>query len=142
PSDLSSTVKERAAAYAGDQVFTEEEARDKKHREDDARYRRLLIEGPVLELPMPLRQYSFDPNATFPLGPEGIVFPESQISDAWGVIQVSKGVRVNSKYDTAFVPAPSSSEGREGDGWKLTLKPGWKLAPGTRKGDFKVVKEG
>lgn len=29
-----------------------------------------------------------------------------------------------------------------GDGWTLTLKPGWKIAPGKRAGDSTLVREG
>lgn len=140
PGDLHAVATDRARAYNGDQVFAEEEKRELVHRESEARYRRLLIDGPVLELPMPHGNYSFDPNETFPMGADGTVFPHAQISDDWGVIEVTKGARMNSKYDTAFVPAPASADSREGDGWKLTLKPGWKLVPGSRKGDFRVAR--
>jgi hypothetical protein len=37
--------------------------------------------------------------------------------------------------------ADSAESPLTGDGWNLTLKPGWKLAPGERKGSYRLVKE-
>lgn len=140
PSDAAAAAKRKAGAYSGRQVIAEEEARDRKHKLDAAKYRKLLIDGPVLVLPMPKGNYSFDPNETFPMGADGIVFPSTQISDDWGTIEVTGGARVNAGYNTAYVPAPANGGAVQGPGWKLTLKPGWKLVPGTRKGDFTVAK--
>jgi hypothetical protein len=41
-------------------------------------------------------------------------------------------------WSAVIVAAPSGSTGStlNGDGWTLELKPGWKIVPGARKGDF------
>ncbi|HVT11040.1 MAG TPA: hypothetical protein VHE55_02130 [Fimbriimonadaceae bacterium] len=141
PGNLAALARVRADAYDGKQVFAEEEKRDKDRKAEIAKYRKLLVDGPVLELPMIHNNYGYDPNQVFPLGDLGLLLPESYISDDWGVIEVKKGVLISSKGGKAFVSAPTSADGLQGDGWKLTLKPGWKVLPGARKGDFKIAKE-
>ncbi len=140
PSDIAASANVRASAYSGAQVISEEEAREQKRVTSEKKYRKELIDGPVLVLPMPGHNFTFDPNDTFPMGADGIVFPSTQISDDWGILEVTGGVRVNKAYDTAFVPAPTGVNLLQTKGWKLTLKPGWKLVPGSRKGDFTVAK--
>jgi hypothetical protein len=43
-------------------------------------------------------------------------------------------IREAGKIARVVVPAPARGA-TAGDGWKLELKPGWKLVPGTRTGD-------
>jgi hypothetical protein len=44
-------------------------------------------------------------------------------------------------WSAVIVVAPSVSAGSslKGDGWTLELKPGWKIVPGARKGDFMLI---
>ena len=139
PTNLATAAKLRSLAYNGTQVCSEEEGRARKHDQDADKYRKTLVQAPLLILPIPGRNYTFDPNDMFSMGSDGTVFPTTQISDDWGTLVVTGGARVNSRYDTAFVPAPSSANLLEGRGWKLSLKPGWRLVPGARKGDFTVA---
>jgi hypothetical protein len=46
--------------------------------------------------------------------------------------------------NTVHLAAPSDIEGPKlaGDGWTLELKQGWKVVPGEREGDHRVVKDG
>jgi hypothetical protein len=141
PTDLEATVKARAAVYGGPQVFAEEEKREQTRLAAETRYRNLLVEGPVLELPLRKSNYTYNPNEVFPLGADGTVYPVTQMSDDWGVLEVSNGARVNAEFTKFFVTAPPSAGSWKGEGWKLMLKPGWKIVNGTRKGDFKVVKD-
>lgn len=142
PANLAARAKARAKAYNGGQVISEEETRENTHEAAAAKYRKLLIDGPVLILPLIHKNYTFDPNETFPMESAGMVFPTSQISDDWGTVVVTGGVLLNSTYDEAFVPAPRLENLLEGPGWKLTLNPGWKIIPGTRRGDLKIVQGG
>jgi len=45
--------------------------------------------------------------------------------------------------NTLTVPAPATLEGTtlSGDGWRVTLAPGWVVRRGPRAGDFQVVRE-
>jgi len=55
-------------------------------------------------------------------------------------------VLVASDWSKLTLPAPASvelTEGRtiKGDGWTLTLATGWVVRPGSRSGDYQVVRE-
>ncbi len=130
----------RAKSYDGTQIFAEEGKREQARVDKDNKFRKLLVDGPILELPLPHRNFTFDPNDVFPMGSLGRVFPESHIADDWGVLDVTGGVRIGLNYDTAFVAAPVGLDQMKGNGWTLTLNSGWKLGPGARKGDYKVMK--
>jgi hypothetical protein len=140
PGDLETAVRVRAKVYGGEGIIQEETTREKAHLESEARYRKMLLEGPTLELPIPNGNYTYDPNEVFPLGGDGSVLPESHIADTWGVLEVKEGVRLNAVRDKAFVSAPVSASQLKTSQWKLTLTPGWKVVPGIRKGDFIVTR--
>ncbi|AIE85392.1 hypothetical protein [Fimbriimonas ginsengisoli] len=138
PHDIAKAARARAGFYGGKEIVREEEARQ---RETDAKlklYRRLLVDGPVLELPAPKLDYTFDPNEVVPFGELGTVYPHLTLSDEWGILEASKGARLVVSARTAYVSAPTSSDAASGDGWKLTLKPGWRVVPGSRKGDYRL----
>ena len=129
----------RVKLYGGEEIIREETEREKVRVKREATYRRQLIEGPVLELPLHDGNYSFNPNEVLSLGVEGVIFPTSHLVDAWGVLEVQEGVRLSPARNQAFVVAPADPAHPSSLGWTLTLRPGWKLVPGERKGDFKVV---
>jgi len=53
------------------------------------------------------------------------------------------GLLVSTDGETLTVPAPSSAGGSTltGDGWALTIAPGWAARPGPRAGDLRVVRD-
>ena len=52
-----------------------------------------------------------------------------------------KGVLVTADFSRLVVSSPVETHGPTlaGAGWTLTLKPGWKTAPGTRPGDLQLI---
>lgn len=140
PHKLSEFAKVRAKAYDGDELRRVEMAKEAERQAQIARYRAALVTGPTLVFPMDGANYGFNPSTTVSLGEEGSVFPESQVSGPWGVLEISGGGRLSKDFQWLYVPAPSSGDQRSGKGWKLTLKEGWMLRPGPRKGDFTLVK--
>ena len=80
----------------------------------------------------------FDPRTLQPLDDLGTVYPEIRISDVWGILEASKGALVKGEWGSIVITAPTATTGSpiKGDGWTLELKPGWKLVPTTRKGDY------
>jgi hypothetical protein len=80
----------------------------------------------------------FDPRNLQPLEQAGTVYPNMCVSDDWGILDATNGALMKSDWSAVIVAAPLVSAGRnlKGDGWTLELKPGWKIVPGTRKGDF------
>ena len=136
----------RAARYGYTAVLAEEQARAKERDAMLARYRARLVEGPVLEVPGTADlKYGFDPNAVVPLRDHGTVFPMAFFEDAWGRMHVAKGgVLMSNERDRLRVAAPPgpvrNEEARlEGPDWILELAPGWKIAPGPREGDYRIV---
>ncbi|HZT41262.1 MAG TPA: hypothetical protein VFA07_03690 [Chthonomonadaceae bacterium] len=140
PDPLESAAVERANAYRPADIFTSEDKREREREHAIAEYRRILVTGPVLELPLAHMNFSFNPNEVVPLGDEGNVYPTTTISDTWGTIEAQKGARINKTFSAAYVSAPTSADHLAGDGWKLSLKPGWKVVPGEKPGSFKVAR--
>jgi hypothetical protein len=83
----------------------------------------------------------FDPRNLQPLESAGTVYPNMRITDDWGILVAAKGALMKTDWSAVIVVAPSTSEGSslQGDGWTLELKPGWKIVPAERKGDFILV---
>jgi hypothetical protein len=135
-------LEQRAARYQASQLLAKEQKREKTRKERLAKAQAKFIDGPVLTLPLESMQYSFDYRELLPLESHGTVYPTLQLTDVWGTITVKNGALMSSDLKSLRVAAPSSAEGPlTGDGWKLTLKPGWKLAPGERTGSYRLVKE-
>ncbi|WP_223807145.1 hypothetical protein [Montanilutibacter psychrotolerans] len=104
-------------------------------------YRVALIEGPLLVLPLAKSNFQFNPQTLVPLDDAGTVYPTLRLTDAWGDLVVERnGALVQADMKRATVPLPRDG-GLRGDGWTLTLKPGWKIAPGARAGDSTLVRD-
>lgn len=141
PKDLKAMALKQANIYHPSDVFASETRRANERERALAEYRKLLVTGPVLELPLAMSNFTFNPNAVVPLGTEGNVYPTATISDAWGTIEVQKGARINATFTAAYVAAPTPADPLSGNGWKLTLKEGWQVAPGEKPGWFKIQKK-
>jgi hypothetical protein len=129
------------ARYGGAAIRAQETPRAQARAEAAAAWTAKLVDGPHLRLALTGRvQVEFDPRTVFPLPPHGAVYPANRISDEWGSLVVDGGVLVAGDWAWAQVKAPASADGRKGDGWTLTLAPGWELAPGERAGDWVVRK--
>jgi hypothetical protein len=139
PADLAAEARRRAALYGGPQLEAEEAARERERRAAEDGYRARLVTGPTLRVPLPEGHYTYDPNQVFPLGEAGVVFPTTQLSDAWGVLVVGGGARLDPARVSGFVSAPAGPLVRKTADWELTLKPGWGLVPGPRRGDWVVA---
>lgn len=138
----------RAQKYDGDEVIAQERVREVSQQKVIAGARTRLIEHPVLVLPAgPDVNYSFDPDQVTAINDDESVFAgDVKVIDSWGVLSVSSGalfVRENGHLARVQVPAPANPAGSHvsGDGWQLELKPGWKLIPGQRPGDWTVGKQ-
>jgi hypothetical protein len=114
------------------------EQRQKVMAEDRARF----VTGPVLQLPLMQMSIQFNPQNQRPLEGVGTIYPTLRVSDLWGVLEADGGAMVQKDWSWVSVPAPAKYEGNalHGEGWTLTLKPGWKLQPGKRPGDLEVQK--
>lgn len=134
----------RAKGYNGDEIIALESERDAQRQSTLVNAKARFLDGAVLVLPLgPNVQYTFNPNELMAIDENTTVYPNTQITDDWGVLHVQNGallVRDKGHLVRAQVPAPADANSLQGDGWKLNLKPGWKLEKGGRLGDWTVVK--
>ena len=136
----------RARLYDGDEIIAAETESDQRRRETAAKYRARLLEGPVLVIPAAGNfHYTFDPNNVTPLDDVGIIYPSLNVTDDWGILEVTSGAlmfRDNRGVTKLHVTAPTDVRTRplQGSGWKLKLNEGWKVVEGERGGDFALRK--
>jgi hypothetical protein len=141
PVNLERAAADRAVQYDGQTLKALETQRETKRQQRIAKYRAQFVDGPILTLSFQHMNIKFDPRNLQPIGEIGTVYPDMRITDDWGVLEVTNGALIKPDWSAVIVRAPSirKSSNVEGDGWTLALKPGWKLAPGTRAGDFILV---
>ncbi len=120
-----------------------EETRERERITRLAAWRAALVDGPVLVLPLAKPSFQFNPQTLAALDGVGTVYPTLRLSDAWGELVVVEGgaALVHADRKRATVALSREGDGLSGKGWTLTLKPGWKIAPGGRRGDSTVVRE-
>jgi hypothetical protein len=72
----------------------------------------------------------------------GTVYPTLSAADLWGTADAKKGALITPDFKRLYLPLPNPAAGESisGEGWTLSLKPGWKIIPGKRKGDLMLVK--
>ena len=136
-------TKGRAGRYDGDKLRAAEAAREETRLKKVAAFRQLLIEGPVLLLPLGKQQMSFNPSELVPIEGVGTVYPTLTLISQWGKLEVRSASLITSDFKKAFVAAPVkiAETTLTGDGWELWLNAGWKAVPGERKGDWTLAKE-
>ena len=135
----------RAARYDGARVMAIETETAERAAAAEARARARLVDGPTVSfLPGDGFRFSFDPNAATPLGDIGTVYESARISDDWGILTVESGgvlmVRSATGITRVVVAAPANptSPPQAGEGWRLELSPGWRIAPAQRPGSWEV----
>lgn len=142
---LGSTLKQREVAsaqsrapyYGIAEIQLAEADRAANAEAERARYRALLVEGPVLVTPQPGR-FSFNPNSLISLGDAGTVYPTFHAEAAWGTLDVKAGVLIPVDFSSTTLPAPRDPQGShiEGPGWTIDLASGWSVVPAARQGNF------
>lgn len=135
----------REAVYDSDgTLHTQELANEQKKRTELAAYQAKLVDGPVLALPLAHSSFQFKPQSLVPLGDLGTVYPTMTLEDAWGTLNVeSGGVLLRKQPRVAIVSATGFDPViLHGTGFTLTLKPGWTIQPGPRKGDLELKQTG
>jgi len=141
PANLDSAVAASAPRYGGDSLAEAEDARAETRARAVAKFRELLVDGPVIILRADQMMRSFNPNNLVALGGDGTVYPTGTFQADWGVLTVEQGgalVPAGNREVRVAVPAgmdPASAV-IAGEGWRLELAPRWRLQPGPRPGDF------
>jgi hypothetical protein len=117
--------------YNGNTLRAQEVDRDQFRQRRIASLRKLLVDGPVLVLPLQQMSMEFNPNNLVPVDGLGTVYPTITIRDLWGSIQVTENALLSQDFKKLTVSASG--------GWKLDLKPGWKIIEGKRQGDQTIA---
>jgi len=138
-------VEKLAARYGGPALLASEHARAEARARQAAKFTAQLVTGPVLKLPLKHMKVQFNPSNLVPLGDAGTVYPTMQVIDDWGSIAVDGGALMAPDWTLLTVAAPEGgAKGSEvhGKGWTMKLATGWRLAPGSRKGDWTIAAGG
>ncbi len=106
----------------------------------------LLVDGPVLEVPMQDARISFNPRNVLPLPPHGTVYPGGTVTAAWGTLETAEGqVLIGTDWQKAFVAAGEAvtvdrqARTATGPGWVLRFEPGWRVQESA--GRYVVVRD-
>ena len=147
---LASTARARAREYGWDEVDRAEAARDSARAPAMRQYRSQLQDGPIITLRQSSDSlsWSFDPTELIGFDLTSAVYPSGNFSATWGKLMVERGgVLVANNFSRIQVAAPAipiaAGAGTiNGDGWTLSLNPGWAMQPDAlRPGSFIVVKD-
>lgn len=137
--ELEAETEKRSTQYDGQALLAQETLRDRRRKKLLAEYHKRFVDGPVLTIHLGAKSLSFDPRNLQPLPLYGTVYPTLRVCSAWGVLEVTNGALMSPDRDTLFLVAPTKTTATSGDGWRLDLKPGWKIVPGKRSGDVLLI---
>lgn len=132
---------ERALRYGGRELRAREEKLEDGRQARLAELRRKFTDGPVLRLRAG-GNASFLTTGMTAIPGVGMVYPSFRVTADWGKLEAAE-VLWSADRGTLILPGPASMEGPvlRGDGWSLVLASGWKAQPGSRKGDYVLVKD-
>lgn len=133
---------EASARYGGTDIRTAELAHDEQRRTRILELRNHFVDGPGLLVPSG-GGATFNAVGATPLPGTGTVFVMPyRTSSGWGTLEATKGVLINDD-GTRRLPGPVRIEGTTltGDGWTVTLTPGWTVRSGPRSGDYQIIRD-
>jgi hypothetical protein len=132
-----------ATRYGGAEIRAVEQQREQQRQERLAELRRRFIDGPVLVI-RGGGGGMFNSMGAVVIPDVGTVFfgPYRHNTDS-GTLAAEKGVLLESSGSVRRVPAPMRRDDTTlaGDGWTFTVKPGWVIREGPRRGDYEVVRQ-
>jgi hypothetical protein len=133
---------EASARYGAVELRAAEQKRDEQRRALVLELRNRFVDGPGLLVPSG-GGGTFNAVGATPIPGAGTVFvlPYRQRGD-WGTLEATKGVLVN-EDGTRRLPGPVRIEGTTltGDGWTVTVAPGWTVRSGPRPGDYQITRD-
>jgi hypothetical protein len=124
-----SSVDDRSKEYGGVVLRITEEERAATAAAEQAKYGKLLVDGPVLILPSAGHfNFGFAPNNVVPLPGHGNVYPTFHVSDDRGTLEVEGGALMNDIYTVVTVSTPKNRAGSHIAGGSLEGGLGRRLA--------------
>jgi hypothetical protein len=132
-----------AARYGGAEIRAAEEQRERQRQDRLAELRRQFVDGPVLVIRGGGSGMSNSTGAVVIPNAGTVFFGPYRHNGASGTLEAEKGVLVESDGSARRVPGPVRRDDTTlaGDGWTFTLKPGWVIRDGPRRGDYEVVRQ-
>lgn len=135
------------ARYHGKRIIAQEDARAKLTAARNARFTRMLVDGPTLTLPLSKNfkfSISYDPRMVYALPDHGSVYQTLTLGDAWGRLSVHDDgmALIPATFNSVTVPLNGIPKGFElsGHDWSLQLSKSAHLEPDPRhKGSFVVT---
>lgn len=131
PGDINTKIAASMELYNGDAIIADEKLKEAEHQKQVSQYTELFTRKPVLTITSVNMNIGFNPSNLFDLGDFGTIYPTAQVKDAWGELEVTGGGML--MKDWKLISLPVSNDIKPGEshiespGWKLTLKPGWKI---------------
>jgi hypothetical protein len=135
-----SNAETAAGKYDGPALRIAEAKREADRQARLADLRKRFIEGPVLVLPG-TRSASFSNAGMTPVPGAGMIYPTYRTTADWGSLEATIVLVAPDRKLTLPAPATISGTPIRGDGWTLTPAAGWVIRPGSRTGDFQLVKD-
>lgn len=134
------SVEAAAKDYDGTNLLAKETVRERARQMQLQANRSRFVEGPVLVLDLVHMNVQFDPRSLQPLDDVGTVYPTLRISDDWGVLEARQGALLRADWSAVVIAVEQGTTEAplRGEGWTLTLNPGWTLVPDARDGDWKL----
>ena len=134
-------VVEASARYGGIEIRAAEQTRSEQRLATMRELQRRFVEGPVLLVPRG-GGGTFNAVGATPIQGVGTVYvlPYRQRGE-WGTLNATNGVLVG-EDGTRRLPGPVRIEGANvtGDGWTVTVAPGWTVVSGPRSADYQIIR--
>jgi len=131
-----------SSRYGGTELRAAEQARAEKRRAVMRELQNRFVDGPVLHVPSGGGS-SFNAVGATPIPGAGTVyFSQYRTKGQWGTLEATNGVLITHDGKRRL-PGPVRIEGANitGDGWTVTVAPGWKVVSGPRSGDYQIIRD-
>ena len=141
PAGSADELQARVRRYDDGSLRASETEREQERLARLAAYRATLVDGPVLVLPLAHANFRFNPQTLVAMEGAGTIYPTLGLVDDWGTLNVERGgALVAADHSRAAVAGPTAGIApSKGEGWSLELKPGWRVVPGARAGDWTLA---
>jgi hypothetical protein len=132
-----------ASRYGGAEIRAAEEQRERGRQERLAELRRQFVDGPVLVIRGGGGGMFSSMGAVVIPDIGTVFFGPFRFNTDSGMLEAEKGVLLESNGSVRRVPAPARRDDTTliGDGWTFTVKPGFLIREGPRRGDYEVVRQ-
>jgi hypothetical protein len=133
---------EAAARYGGVELRAAEQTRAEQRRAVVRELQTRFVDGPVLLVPSGGGAMFNAVGATPVPGAGTVYLLPYRAKGQWGTLEATKGVLIRDD-GTRRLAGPVRIEGANltGDGWTLTVAPGWTVRSGPRSGDYQIIRD-